>query len=195
VELPGADDLYWIGDTDRMLDEIDEFLTGVRAGRDIDRVLATVVCIDIVDSNQLASEMGARRWGQLVERRNIEVARQLERFRGRAIKTAPDGVLATFDGPARAVACAQAIRDAVAGLGLEVRAGVHIGEVDVRGEDSSGLTSKIAAQVAALAEPRQVLVSRTVVDVIAGSGIETTDRGEHVLDGPAGRWHLFAVTN
>jgi DNA-binding SARP family transcriptional activator/class 3 adenylate cyclase len=193
VELSGADDLYWVGDTDRMLDEIEEFLTGVRPGRDIDRVLATVVCIDVVDSNEHGAELGARRWRELCDRRNIEVARQLERFRGRAVKTAPDGVLAAFDGPVRAVACAQAIRDNVAGLGLEVRAGVHIGEVDVRGEDTGGLTTKIAAHVAALAEPGQILVSRTVVDVIVGSGIEATDRGEHVLDGVHGSWQLFAV--
>ena len=127
-------------------------------------------------------------------RRNVAVAQQLERFRGRAIKTAPDGVLATFDGPARAVAFTRAIRDAVADLGLEVRAGVHIGEVDARGEDSGGLTTQIAVQVAAMAEPREVLVSKIVVDVIVGSGIETTDRGEHVLDGVPGSWHLFAVT-
>jgi DNA-binding SARP family transcriptional activator/class 3 adenylate cyclase len=193
VELSGADDLYWIGDTDRMLDEIEEFLTGARPGRDIDRVLATVVSIDVVSSYDHAAELGARRWRELCDRRNIEVAKQLERFRGRGVKTAPDGVLAAFDGPVRAVTFAQAIRDAVAALGLEVRVGVHIGEIDVRGEDSGGLTTKIAAQVAALAEPRQVLVSRTVVDVIVGSGIETTDRGEHVLDGVPGSWQLFAV--
>jgi class 3 adenylate cyclase len=195
VELPGADDLYWVGDTTRMLAEIEEFLTGARPGRDIDRVLAPVVYIDVVGSSARAAELGARRWGQLCDRRNVEVARQLEQFRGRAMKTAPDGVLAAFDGPVRAVACAQAIRDAVAGLGLEVRAGVHIGEVDVRGDDSGGLTTKIAEQVAGFAEPRQVLVSRTVVDVIVGSGIETTGRGEHVLDGVPGRWHLFAVAD
>jgi hypothetical protein len=177
VELSGADDLYWVGDTEQMLDEIEEFLTGVRPGRALDRVLATVVCIDGVASNE----------------RDIEVARQLERYRGRKIKTAPDGVLAAFDGPVRAVACAQAIRDAVAGLGLEVRAGVHIGEVDVRGEDTGGLTTKIASRIASSADPRQVLVSRTVVDVIVGSGIEVTDRGEHVLDGVPGSWQLFAV--
>jgi class 3 adenylate cyclase len=177
-----------------MLDEIEEFLTGVRPGGDIDRVLATVVCIDVVNSSGHAGEMGTRRWRELCDRRDIEVARQLERFRGRAIRTAPDYVLATFDGPVRAVACAQAIRDAVAGLGVAVRAGVHIGEVDVRGEDTSGLTTTIAAQVAALAEPHQVLVSRTVVDVIVGSGIETSDRGAHALDGVPGSWHLFAVS-
>ena len=193
VELPGADDLHWVGDTTRMLDEIEEFLTGVRPGRDIDRVLATVVCLDVVDSNEHGTELGARRWRELCDRRNIEVARQLEQFRGRAMKTAPDGVLAAFDGPVRAVACAQAIRDAIAGLGLDVRAGVHIGEVDVRGDDSAGLTTRIAEQVAAFAEPGQVLVSRTVVDVIVGSGIATSDRGERELEGVPGSWRLFAV--
>jgi DNA-binding SARP family transcriptional activator/pimeloyl-ACP methyl ester carboxylesterase len=186
VELPGADDLYWIGDTDQMLDEIEEFLTGARRSHEIDRVLATVAYIDIADSSQRDPEMGARS--------NVAVAQQLERFRGRVIKIAPDGVLAKFDGPARAVAFTRAIRDAIADLGLEVRAGVHIGEVDARSEDAGGLTTRIAVQVAAVAEPREVLVSKIVVDVIVGSGIETTDRGDHVLDGVPGSWHLFAVT-
>jgi DNA-binding SARP family transcriptional activator/pimeloyl-ACP methyl ester carboxylesterase len=192
VELPGADDLYWVGDTARMLDEIEEFLTGVRPGGDIDRVLATVVCIDIVDAHDRAAEVGERQWRQLMVRHDEAAARQLKLFRGRAIMSATDGVLATFDGPVRAVACAQAIRDAVSRIGLNVRAGVHIGEVDLRG-DTGGLTVQIAAQVAALAEPHEVLVSRTVVDVIVGSGIETTDRGEHELDGAPGSWRLFAV--
>ena len=140
VELPGADDLYWIGDTDRMLDEIEEFLTGARPGRDIDQVLATVVYIDIVDAKRHQTDRGERTWRQLVARYNEVAARQLERFRGREIATASDDVLATFDGPARAVSCAQAIRDAATKLGFDVRAGVHIGEVDARGENAGGLT-------------------------------------------------------
>jgi class 3 adenylate cyclase len=193
VELPGADDLYWVGDTDAMLDEIEEFLTGVRPGPRADRVLATVLFTDIVGSTRHAAEIGERRWRDLLDRHDQAVRRHLERFRGREIKMTCDGVLATFDGPARAVICACAIRDAAAQLGLELRAGVHTGEVEVHGEDIGGIAVHIAARVEALAEPRQVLVSRTVVDLIVGSGIETTDRGEHVLEGVPGTWRLFAV--
>jgi DNA-binding SARP family transcriptional activator/class 3 adenylate cyclase len=193
VELPGADDLYWVGDSDAMLDEIEEFLTGARPGPRADRVLATVLFTDIVGSTRRVSEMGERRWRDLLDRHDLAVRRQLERFRGREIKMTGDGVLATFDGPARAVHCGCAIRDAAAQLGLEIRAGIHTGEVDVRGEDIGGIAVHIAARVEALAEPGAVLVSRTVVDLIVGSGIETTDRGEHVLTGVPGEWRLFAV--
>jgi pimeloyl-ACP methyl ester carboxylesterase/DNA-binding SARP family transcriptional activator len=178
VELPGADDLYWVGDTNRMLDEIESFLTGIRRGTDTERVLATVLFTEIVGSSERLAEV---------------VARQLANFRGREIKTTRAGVLATFDGPARAVFCAQAIRDAATEMGLQARSGLHIGEVDARGEDEGGMTIHIAAAAADLAEPNQVLVSRTVVDVVVGSGIETTDRGEHVLPGAPGSWRLFAV--
>jgi pimeloyl-ACP methyl ester carboxylesterase len=193
VELPGADDLYWVGDTNRMLDEIEEFLTGARHGRATNRVLATVLFTEIVGSNEHRVEMGERRWRALLDHHDEAAMRQLERFRGHEIKTTGDGVLATFDGPARAVLCAQAIRNAAADLGLQTRSGLHIGEVDARGEDDDGVTIRIAAEVAALAEPQQVLVSRTVVDVVVGSGIETRDCGEHVLDGAPGGWRLFAV--
>jgi class 3 adenylate cyclase len=181
VELPGADDLYWVGDSNRMLDEIENFLTGVRRATDTDRVLATVLFMEIPGANEHLAQMGDA------------VTRQLERFRGREIKTTRNGLLATFDGPARAVFCAQTIRDAAGEIGLRARAGLHIGEVDARGEDDSGMTIQIAAKIAGLAEPGQVLVSRTVVDVIVGSGIETTNRGEHVLEGASGSWRLFAV--
>lgn len=195
VELPGADDLYWVGDTAEMLDEIEEFLTGVRHGPEPDRVLATVVFTDIVGSTEHLAEVGDRRWRDLLDLHDAAVRRQLERFRGREIKMTGDGVLATFDGPARAVLCARAIRDAVGELGLQVRAGVHIGEVEVRGDDVGGMAIHIAARVAALAGPREVLVSRTVVDIIVGSGIETEDHGEYVLKGVPGSWRLFAVTD
>jgi class 3 adenylate cyclase len=193
VELPGADDLYWVGDTTGMLDEIEEFLTGVRHGPEPDRVLATVLFTDIVGSTEHLAEVGDRRWRDLLDRHDVALRRQLQRFRGREIKMTGDGVLATFDGPARAVLCARAIVDAAGQLGLRIRAGVHMGEVEVRGEDVGGMAIHIAARVAALAGPRQVLVSRTVVDVIVGSGIETTDRGEHALKGVPGGWRLFAV--
>jgi len=193
VELGGADDLYWVGDTDEMLDEIEEFITGVRGGAEPDRVLATLLFTDIVGSTQRMAEVGGRRWRDLLDRHDVAVRRQLERFRGREIKMTGDGVLASFDGPARAVTCARAIRDTAAQLGLEVRAGVHTGEVEVRGEDIGGMAVHIAARIEALAQPGQVLVSRTVVDLIVGSGIETTDRGEHVLKGVPGTWRLFAI--
>jgi DNA-binding SARP family transcriptional activator/class 3 adenylate cyclase len=193
VELPGADDLYWVGDTDRMLDEIEEFVTGVRPGPRADRVLATVLFTDIVGSTRRLADVGERRWRDLLDRHDVAVREQLERFRGREIKMTGDGVLATFDGPARAVMCACAIRDATAQLGLEIRAGVHAGEVEIRGEDIGGMAVHIAARIEALADPREVLVSRTVVDLIVGSGIETTDRDEHVLEGVPGEWRLFAA--
>jgi class 3 adenylate cyclase len=183
VELPGADDLYWVGDTDRMLDEIEEFLTGVRRERDTDRVLATVLFGEVVGSKE-----------QHRLERYIEAAtRELERFRGRRVPAPTDRLLATFDGPVRAVACAQAIRNAATELGLDVRTGLHIGEVDVRGEDAGGTTFEIAAEVAGLAKPRQVLISRTVLDVVVGSGIATADRGEHVIRGVPGSWRLYSV--
>jgi class 3 adenylate cyclase len=193
VELPGVDNLYWVGDTDEMLDEIEEFLTGVRPGPIADRVLSTILFTDIVGSTTRLAELGERRWRDLLDRHDAAVRRQLERFRGREIKMTGDGVLATFDGPARAVMCACAIRDAAGQLGVDIRAGVHTGEVEVRGDDIGGMAVHIAARVEALAEARQVLVSRTVVDLIVGSGIETTDRGEHVLTGVPGAWQLFAV--
>jgi DNA-binding SARP family transcriptional activator/class 3 adenylate cyclase len=193
VELPGADDLYWVGDADTMLDEIEEFLTGVRPGPRTDRVLATVLFTDIVGSTQRVVEMGERRWRDLLDRHDQAVRRQLERFRGQEIKMTGDGVLATFDGPARAVRCGCAIRDAASQLGVEIRAGVHTGEVEVRGDDISGMAVHIAARIESLAEPSEVLVSRTVVDLIVGSGIETIDRGEQVLNGVPGTWRLFTA--
>jgi DNA-binding SARP family transcriptional activator/pimeloyl-ACP methyl ester carboxylesterase/class 3 adenylate cyclase len=182
VELAGADDLYWVGDTTTMLDEIEAFLTGARHGAEPDRVLATVVFIEMAGSSD-----------ELHDRDRLKVRLQLERFRGREVNATTDGVVATFDGPARAVSCACAIRDAAVQLGVEVRVGVHIGEVEARGDDIGGMALQIAARVAALAKPREVLVSRTVVDVIVGSGIETADRGEHAFEGIPGTWRLFAV--
>jgi DNA-binding SARP family transcriptional activator/class 3 adenylate cyclase len=193
IELPGGDDLYWVGDADTMLDEIEEFLTGVRSGPRSDRILATVLFTDIVGSTRHVAELGERRWRDLLDRHDLAVRRQLERFRGQEIKMIGDGVLATFDGPARAVRCGCAIRDAAAQLGLEIRAGVHTGEVEVRGDDIGGMAVHIAARVESLAEPNEVLVSRTVVDLIVGSGIETVDRGEHVLDGVPGTWRMFTA--
>jgi class 3 adenylate cyclase len=193
VELPGADDLYWVGDTEVLLDEIEEFLTGARRGPPSDRQLLTVLLTDIVASTSHLVRLGDRRWRDLLDRHDMAVRRQLERFRGRKVKSTGDGVMATFDGPARAVSCACAIRDAAAQLGVDIRAGVHTGEVELRGEDISGMAVHIAARVAAVAQPRQVLVSRTVVDLIIGSGIATQGLGDFELKGVPGRWPLFAV--
>ena len=195
VELPGADDLYWVGETDEMLDEIEEFLTGVRHGSEPDRALAAVFFTDIVGSTERIVEVGERRWRDLLDRHDAVVRRQLVRFGGREIKTTGDGVIAMFDGPARAVQCACAIRDAAAQLELPVRVGVHVGEVEVRDADIGGMTVHIAARIQALADSGEVLVSRTVVDLVAGSHIAFVDRGEHQLKGVPGSWQLFGVTH
>ncbi|MGH2722734.1 MAG: alpha/beta fold hydrolase [Actinomycetota bacterium] len=191
--LPGDDHLPWAGDQDAILDEIEEFLTGVRPVPEPDRVLATVVFTDIVGSTERAAELGDRRWRALLDSHHDVVRRELQRFRGREIDTAGDGFLATFDGPARAVRCAAAIGEAVRGLGLAIRAGIHTGEVERAGDDIRGLAVHIGARVAALADPGEVLVSSTVKDLVAGSGIEFDGRGAHTLKGVPGRWRLYAV--
>ena len=176
-----------------MLDEIEEFLTGVRPLPAVERVLATVLFTDIVDSTKRAVELGDERWKELLGRHDAQVRRQLERFHGREVNTTGDGFLARFDGPARAIRCAMAIRDVLRSLGLEVRAGVHTGEVELRDDDISGIAVHIAARVAAAAGAGEVLVSRIVVDLVAGSGLSFAARGEHALKGVAGEWGLFGV--
>jgi class 3 adenylate cyclase len=193
VELEGADDLYWVGETESMLDEIEEFVTGIRHGPRSDRALATVLFTDIVGSTRRIAEVGDRRWKELLGGHDTAVRRELARFRGRQVTSAGDGTVATFDGPARAVTCACAIREAAAQLGLEVRAGLHTGEIELYGDDIAGLAVHIAARVAALARPGQVLVSRTLVDLVIGSGIKFSDRGAHVLRGVPGKWRLSSV--
>jgi pimeloyl-ACP methyl ester carboxylesterase/DNA-binding CsgD family transcriptional regulator len=193
VELSGADDLYWIGDTKEMLDEIEEFVTGVRRGPLSDRSLMTVLFTETVVPTSNVALLGDSGWRDLLDRQEVSARRQLARFRGRLVKSTEAGVVATFDGPARAVRCACAIRDDAVERGLGIRAGVHTGEVEVRGEDVSGVAVHVAARMAALAHPRQVLVSRTVVDLMSGSGIATQELGEHALKGVPGRWRLFAV--
>jgi pimeloyl-ACP methyl ester carboxylesterase len=195
VELPGNDHLPFVGDQDAILDEIEEFLTGVRRGAGNDRVLATVLFTDIVGSTERAVELGDREWRDLLESHHLLVRRALESWRGIEVDTAGDGFLATFDGPARAIRCACAIRDAVRGLGLEVRAGLHTGECEVHGETVAGIAVHIGARVAALAGPGEVLVSSTVRDLVAGSGIEFDERGEHELKGVPGRWQLYSVAD
>jgi len=190
--LPGTDHLWWIDGND-ILDEIEAFLTGTPARREPDRLLATVMFTDIVDSTRRAAEVGDARWRRLAERHDSIVRRELDRFRGREVKTLGDGFLATFDGPGRAIRCASAIRSGVEDLGLGLRAGLHTGECEVLGDDIGGLAVNIGARVGAKAEAGEVLVSQTVRDLVAGSGFAFADRGEHELKGVPGLWRLYAV--
>jgi class 3 adenylate cyclase len=196
VELPGSDSFpFHAGDFGPMLDEIQEFLTGVREAPAPDRILATVLFTDIVGSTEQAAEMGDEKWLDLRQAHHRMVRDYLERFRGREIETAGDGFLATFDGPTRAVTCAGAISEAVRSLGVELRVGLHTGEVELRGEEIGGMAVNIAARVMAAADEGGVLVSHTVRDLIVGSGIELADRGSHELKGVPGEWPLFEVTS
>jgi class 3 adenylate cyclase len=194
VELPGEDHLVYAGDDDQLLGELQPFLTGTPAELEADRILATVLFTDIVGSTNRAAELGDRRWRALLDRHDAVVRRELRRFRGNEVDTAGDGFFATFDGPARALRCASAIRDAVRELDLEVRIGVHTGEVEVRGDNYSGIGVHIGARVGAQAQGGEVLVTRTVVDLVAGSGIQFEDRGTAHLKGVPGEWQLAAVT-
>jgi class 3 adenylate cyclase len=194
IELDGEDHLWFVGDVDAIFDEVEEFVTGVRPNVVGDRMLATVLFTDIVDSTRKVAELGDRRWRALLSEHDALVRRELERFRGREVKTVGDGFLATFDGPARAVTGAAAIRDRAQGLGLAVRAGVHTGECEVVGEDITGVAVNIAARISDLAGPNEVLVSRTVTDLVYGSGIEFEDRGYTELKGIPQTWQLFAAS-
>jgi class 3 adenylate cyclase len=193
VELPGADHLPWIGDSDGLLDEVEEFLTGIRRGPDPDRLLATVLFTDIVGSTATAAALGDRRWRALIEEHHKLVRRELDRFGGREIETAGDGFLATFDGPARAVRCACAITEAVRELGLDVRAGLHTGECEVVEGKVRGIAVHIGARVANEAGAGEVLVSSTVKDLVAGSGLRFRDRGQTELKGVPGEWRLYVA--
>jgi class 3 adenylate cyclase len=193
VELGGDDHWPWITDPDEIVDEVEEFLTGERHEREPDRVLATVLFTDIIGSTERASALGDRRWVDLLERHHTIVRKQLDRFRGREIDTAGDGFLATFDGPARAVRCAHAIGDAVRSLGIEIRAGLHTGECEVRNGAIGGVAVHIGARVAGMAGPGEVLVSSTVKDLVVGSDLAFTDRGTHSLKGAPGEWRLYAI--
>jgi class 3 adenylate cyclase len=193
VELPGTDHLIFSEDLDAVVGEIEEFLTGVRSGVDPERTLSTLVFTDIVDSTRRAAEFGDRRWRDLLDEHDTVVRRELERFGGQEVVTTGDGFLARFQSPAGAVRCSFSITQSMAPLGLQVRAGVHTGEVELRGDDVGGLAVHIAARVAALAGPDEVLLSSTVKDLLAGSGIELSDRGEHELKGVPDRWRLYRV--
>jgi class 3 adenylate cyclase len=194
VELPGRDSLYWVGDTAPLLDEIEEFITGVRGGFDAERVLTTIVFTDIVSSTVHAALLGDDRWRDLLDNHDRIVRHELARFRGREVNTAGDGFVATFTTPSVAIDCAEAIVGAVQGLGIEVRAGVHAGEVEVRGADIAGMAVHIGARVAALAGPSEVLVSSTVREIVTGSRRTFTERGEHQLKGVPGRWRVHALS-
>ena len=193
LELAGQDHFPWVGDTNAVVDEVEEFLTGVRRAAEPDRVLATVLFTDIVGSTERARALGDHAWHQLLDVHDAMVRTHLERYRGREVKATGDGFLATFDGPARAIRCATELTDALRSSGVEIRAGLHTGEVEVRGDDVGGIAVHTAARVQAEARPGEVLVSRTVTDLVAGSGISFVDRGSHVLKGLAGEWQLFAV--
>jgi class 3 adenylate cyclase len=193
VELPGDDHYAFLETADDLVDEVEEFLTGVRPLPETDRVLATVLFTDIVTSTERSAQVGDRRWKDLLDQHDTLIRRELERHRGRLVKTTGDGILATFDGPARAIRCAQAIATSVKSLGIEVRAGLHTGEVELRGEDVTGIGVNIAARVVDAAGPAEVVVSSTVKDLVAGSGLRFADRGTHDLRGVPGEWRLFAV--
>jgi class 3 adenylate cyclase len=194
VELEGTESLFSVGDSEAVLGEIEEFLTGTRHGREPDRVLATVLFTDIVGSTERAAELGDSEWRRLLERHDVLVRREIDRHRGRYVKSTGDGALATFDGPARAVRAARSLAQALRGLGLEIRAGLHVGEVEVIGEDVGGLAVHIGARVMSHADAGEVLVSSTVKDLVVGSGIDFEERGAHELKGVPGEWRLFAVS-
>jgi class 3 adenylate cyclase len=194
VELPGDDHIPWVGDQGIVLDEIQEFLTGVRPAVDIDRVLATVLFTDIVGSTETAARLGDRGWRTLLDRHHAMVRKELARFRGREVNAAGDGFLATFDGPARAIRCAFAIRDGARELGLATRAGLHTGEIEQSVSQIGGIAVHIGARVAAAAGADETLVSSTVRDLVVGSGIAFADRGAHTLKGVPGEWRLYAAS-
>ena len=194
VELAGTDVLYWVGDTGPLLDEIEEFATGVRGGTGAERLLSTVLFTDIVGSTKTAAQLGDGRWRDLLDRHDQSVRTQIKRFRGREVKTVGDGFVVTFDSPRRAIECAVAIRETLATFDINVRAGIHTGEIEVRGDDVAGMAVHIGARISALACAGEVLVSSTVKDLVVGSSIEFDERGEHDLKGVPGTWRLHAVT-
>jgi class 3 adenylate cyclase len=193
VELTGDDFLFFAGDTKLMLDAIEEFVTGGVAVRDDDRVLATVMFTDVVGSTEQLAQQGDRRWQELLDSHDTVVRQEIERFRGREINTMGDAFVATFDGPGRAVRCAGAVRDALQGLSIRVRIGLHTGEIERRGDDIGGIAVHIAQRIQALAQPGEVLASSTVKDLVAGSDIMFTDRGTHALKGVPDEWRVFTA--
>jgi class 3 adenylate cyclase len=195
VELPGDDHIYFTGDADALLDEVEEFVTGSRGTHDPDRVLATVMFTDIVSSTEHAARLGDRRWHDLIADHDQLVSNQVSVYRGRTIRTTGDGVFASFDGPARAIRCALSLIDVARSLDVHIRAGLHTGECELAGNDLAGVTVHIGARIADLAAPSQVLVSGTVRDLVVGSNIAFQFRGTESLQGVPGEWRLFTVEN
>jgi len=195
VELPGIDHSPWIGDIEPLVQDVEEFLTGERHTPDSERVLATVLFTDIVESTERAAQLGDRGWRNLLQSYQAAVRKELASFRGREIDTAGDGFLAAFDGPARAIRCAAAVRDRARALGVEIRAGLHTGECEVMGEKLGGIAVHTGSRVAAKAAPGEIIVSQTVRDLVAGSGLSFAERGAHELKGVPGEWRLYAFVN
>jgi class 3 adenylate cyclase len=195
VEFAGEDHPGWVNQKEEELQEIEEFVSGRKRPPELDRVLATVLFTDIVASTEQAGRLGDRRWRELLDRHDDAGAREVQRQQGRVVKTTGDGLLATFDGPTRAIRAALAVRDAVHQLGIEIRAGLHTGEVEVRGADIGGIAVHVGARLAGLAQAGEVLVSRTVKDLVAGGGLAFADRGTHQLKGVPEPWQLYAVTS
>jgi class 3 adenylate cyclase/pimeloyl-ACP methyl ester carboxylesterase len=195
IDMPGQDHFPWAGDSEAIVAEVRAFLTGTRVAEEPDRVLATVMFTDVVESTGRAASLGDRRWTELLDAHDDAVRRELTAFRGREIKATGDGFLATFDGPARGIRCAQAIRSAASSLGIDVRVGLHTGEIELRDQDIGGLAVHIGQRVSAAAQPAEIVVSSTVKDLVAGSGIEFADLGERELKGVPGSWRLYAVAN
>jgi pimeloyl-ACP methyl ester carboxylesterase len=194
VEVPGIDHYMWVGDSDAVLDEVEQFVTGALHRVEVDRILATVLFVDIVDSTRHLVEKGDRFWRDFLERFYEVLRREINRFRGREINTTGDGIQATFDGPARGIRCACAMGTGVRSLGIEIRTGLHSGECELAGDRVEGIAVHIAARVAAMAGPGETLVSSTVKDLVAGSGVRFTERGAHTLKGVPGEWRLFAAS-
>lgn len=193
VELSGDDHLWWVGDSEAIVDEIQVFLTGEQPPVEVDRVLATVLFTDIVDSTKRAAEIGDSKWKDVLDSHNAVMLRQIDRFRGRAIRSTGDGYLAVFDGPGRAIRCGSAVRGELGQRGIEIRTGVHTGEIDLMGDDVGGIAVNIAARVLAEAADNEVWVSRTVKDLVVGSGFNFSERGTYALKGVPGEWSLYSV--
>jgi class 3 adenylate cyclase len=193
VELRGDDHLWWVGESDSVVEEIQEFLTGERPVTERDRVLATVLFTDIVESTKRAAEVGDRRWRDLLDRHNMMMRTEIHRFKGRVVKSTGDGFLATFDGPARAIHCAFAVREQMERWGIEIRSALHTGEIELIEGDVGGIAVHIAARVLEVAQPGEIWASRTVKDLVAGSSFKFSEQGTYGLKGIAGEWPLFAV--
>ena len=193
LELPGDDHVPWVGDTEPVIGEIEELLTGIRQSAEDNRILATILFTDIVSSTEQAGRLGDRGWKELLDKHDEITHRHVERFRGRVVKFTGDGVLATFDGPARAVRCAAALRDDLNNVGMDIRAGLHTGEIEIRGEDIGGIAVHVAQRICSTAAAREIVTTSTVRDLVAGSGLTFDDRGLQDLRGLPDRWRAFSV--